>query len=75
MLSLTISCRREISFNEKISGKWFYDEKTNEFFLDGNAGQEDDSYWRVSLNDDSMYWKGRKFEFNKRFEIFFKKAG
>ena len=56
------------------SGKWFYKEKTNEFFLDSDAGEEDDSYWDVSFNADSMYWKGRKFEFNKRFEIFYKKA-
>jgi hypothetical protein len=57
------------------TGKWFYDEKANEFFLDSDAGEEDDSYWQVSFNADSMYWKGRKFEFNKRFEIFYKKAG
>jgi hypothetical protein len=57
------------------TGKWFYDEKANEFFLDSDAGEEDDSYWEVSFNADSMYWKGRKFEFNKRFEIFYKKAG
>jgi hypothetical protein len=56
------------------TGKWFYDKKNNEFFLDSDAGEEDDSYWEVSFNADSMYWKGRKFEFNKRFEIFYKKA-
>ena len=56
------------------TGKWFYDKKNNEFFLDSDAGEEDDSYWQVSFNADSMYWKGRKFEFNKRFEIFYKKA-
>ena len=56
------------------TGKWFYDEKLNEFFLDSDAGEEDDSYWQVSFNADTMCWKGRKFEFNKRFEIFYKKA-
>ena len=56
-------------------GKWFYDDKTKEFFLDSDAGEEDDSYWEVSFNSDSMIWKGRKFEFNKRFEIFYRKAG
>jgi hypothetical protein len=56
------------------TGKWFYDEKTKEFFLDSDAGEDDDSYWEVSFNADSMNWKGRKFEFNKRFEIFYKKA-
>ena len=56
------------------SGKWFYDEKTKEFFLDSDAGENDDSYWEVSFYADSMCWKGRKYEFNKRFEIFYKKA-
>jgi hypothetical protein len=56
------------------TGKWFYDDKTKEFFLDSDAGEDDDSYWEVSFNADSMYWKGKKFEFNKRFEIFYKKA-
>ena len=57
------------------TGKWFYEDKTREFFLDSDAGEEDDSYWEVSFTADSMYWVGRKFEFNKRFEIFYKKAG
>ena len=56
------------------TGKWFYNDKKKEFFLDSDAGEEDDSYWEVLFNADSMYWKGRKFEFNKRFEIFYKKA-
>lgn len=56
------------------TGKWFFNEKEKEFFLDSDAGEEDDSYWEVSFNSDSMRWKGRKFEFNKRFEIFFIKS-
>lgn len=56
------------------TGKWFFNEKEKEFFLDSNAGEDDDSYWEVSFNADSMQWKGRKFEFNKRFEIFYKKS-
>jgi len=57
------------------TGKWFYNTKENVLFLDSDAGEGDDSYWEVSFKADSMYWKGRKFEFNKRFEIFYKKAG
>jgi hypothetical protein len=56
------------------TGKWFFNENEKEFFLDSDAGEEDDSYWEVSFNSDSMHWKGRKFEFNKRFEIFYKKS-
>ena len=55
------------------TGRWFFNKEEKEFFLDSDAGEEDDSYWEVSFNSDSMHWKGRKFEFNKRFELFFKK--
>jgi hypothetical protein len=52
------------------SGKWFYYEKENELYLDSDAGEADDSYWAITIKNDSMHWKGRRFEFNKRFEIF-----
>jgi len=58
----------------KNTGRWFLNEKGEEFFLDSDAGEEDDSYWVVTFSSDSMHWKGRKFEFNKRFEIFYKKS-
>ena len=51
------------------SGKWFYNEKENELYLDSDAGEDDDSYWSVTIEGGTMTWKGRKFEFNKRFEI------
>ncbi|QQS35997.1 MAG: hypothetical protein IPM56_17440 [Ignavibacteriales bacterium] len=53
------------------SGKWYYYEKDNELFIDSDAGEDDDSYWEVLIKDNTMYWKGRRFEFNKRFEIFY----
>ena len=43
------------------TGKWYYNAKENEMFLDSDAGEDDDSYWEVSFKTDSMYWKGRKF--------------
>lgn len=51
------------------SGKWFYNEKENELYLDSDAGEDDDSYWSVTIEGSRMIWKGRRFEFNKRFEI------
>jgi hypothetical protein len=56
------------------TGKWSFSEESNELYLDSDAGVEDDSYWEVSFNADSMFWNGRKFEFNKRFEIIHKKS-
>ena len=54
------------------TGKWFIDKDV--LFIDSDAGKDDDSYWQITINDDEMRWKGRKFEFNKRFEIFHKKV-
>jgi len=56
------------------SGKWFYDKNENELYLDSDAGEDDDSYWSVTVEGNTMLWKGRKFEFNKRFEIEYKKT-
>jgi len=54
------------------TGKWVINE--NELFIDSDAGQNDDSYWEISFDADKMYWKGRRFEFNKRFEIVHEKV-
>ena len=51
------------------TGRWTIIEKEKELFLDSDAGEEDDSYWEVKFDDSKMYWKGKHFEFNKRFEI------
>ena len=51
------------------TGRWTIDETTKELYLDSDAGEDDDSYWEVSFNDNLMDWKGRRFEFNKRFEM------
>jgi len=61
--------------NEKEnSGKWFYDKNENELYLDSDAGEDDDSYWSVFIEENTMLWKGRKFEFNKRFEIDYERS-
>ncbi len=56
------------------SGKWFYDKGEKELYLDSDAGEDDDSYWSVTIEKNTMLWKGRKFEFNKRFEIEYVRA-
>ena len=57
------------------SGKWVYDTDKQEIYLDSNAGEEDDSYWIVNLDQDSMYWAGARTEFARRFTLTFKKKG
>ncbi len=49
------------------TGKWILNE--NELFIDSDAGEDDDSYWEITFDGDKMFWKGKRFEFNKRFEI------
>lgn len=51
------------------AGKWNIDPETGELYLDSDAGEEDDSYWKVSFIEGRMNWQGSKFEFNKRFSI------
>ncbi len=53
----------------KNTGKWEFDESSRTLFLDSDAGEEDDSYWIVSINGDLMHWQGTHFEFNSRFSI------
>ena len=56
------------------SGKWFYRKNENELYLDSDAGEDDDSYWALSVRGNTMLLIGKKFEFNKRFEIEYKKT-
>jgi len=56
------------------TGRWNINETKKELYLDSDAGEDDDSYWEVSFNNNLMDWKGRRFEFNKRFEIVHEKV-
>ena len=51
------------------TGRWSF--KGFEIFIDSNAGDDDDSYWQVIIKGDTMHWIGQRFDFNKRFEIFY----
>ena len=55
------------------SGQWAFDSTSHELYLDSDAGEEDDSYWIVSINADTMRWQGARNEFAERFTIRFKK--
>jgi hypothetical protein len=54
------------------TGKWSI--KGFELFIDSDAGDDDDSYWQVIIEGNEMHWIGQRFDFNKRFEIFFDKS-
>lgn len=42
------------------TGKWSIDPETKELFIDSDAGEDDDSYWIVSVDGDRMTWKGAR---------------
>lgn len=48
-------------------GQWALDDST--LFLDSAAGDGDDSYWIVQVEDDVMRWQGTRSEFTQRFAI------
>ena len=54
-------------------GKWTYDDETNVLYLDSDAGEGDDSYWNLKLNQQEMVWSGTKSSFTSRFRISFTK--
>jgi hypothetical protein len=58
----------------KNTGRWLIDAETAVLFIDSDAGEDDDSYWIVSIPGDSMHWQGTHFEFNSRFALDFQRA-
>lgn len=58
----------------KNTGAWRIDEASGELFLNSDAGEEDDSYWIVTIEGSNMHWAGARFAFNKRFVIKHKRA-
>ncbi len=42
------------------TGRWSIDTDTGELFIDSDAGENDDSYWFISFDDDVMTWTGAR---------------
>jgi len=42
------------------TGKWSLDPETKELFIDSDAGEDDDSFWIVSIDDERMTWNGAR---------------
>jgi len=57
----------------KNTGKWTLDPDSHELYIDSDSGEDDDSYWIVSIDEDRMHWQGTHFDFNKRFAIDFRR--
>ncbi len=55
----------------KNAGKWTYTEENNQLFIDSDMGEEDDSYWLIQIDKDSMNWAGMRSSFTERFKLTF----
>lgn len=51
------------------TGKYRFDESSSTLFLDSDVGEEDDSQWLVTIQNDTMYWSGLGSEWAKNFAI------
>jgi hypothetical protein len=51
------------------TGKYVYDPENQILYLDSDAGPEDDSQWKVSIQGDTMFWHGYGSEWADDFEI------
>ena len=58
----------------KNTGEWTFDTSTKTLYIDSDAGEDDDSYWIVSLNGEQMHWQGTQFDFNSWFEIIYNRG-
>ena len=51
------------------TGKYEFNPDLRTLFLDSDLGSDDDSYWKVTLNADSMHWQGYGSEWAEGFEL------
>jgi hypothetical protein len=51
------------------TGRYVYNSADNTLFLDSDAGPEDDSQWKVSIQADTMHWQGYGSEWAEAFEL------
>jgi len=51
------------------TGRYTFDHNSSTLFLDSDAGEQDDSRWRISYRSDTMHWSGLGSEWAEGFEI------
>lgn len=55
------------------TGKWTFDQKTKELFLDSDVGEGDDSYWIMSSTNNGMILTGTRSAFTRQFSMVWEK--
>jgi hypothetical protein len=58
----------------KNTGRYVFSSVDHTLFLDSDIGPEDDSQWKVTIQGDTMQWRGYGSEWAKGFELFHIKA-
>lgn len=53
----------------KNTGKYDFNKDDHRLLLDSDSGPQDDSYWIVSISNDTMYWQGYGSEWANNFQI------
>jgi len=51
------------------TGKYEYNHDAGTLFLDSDSGPEDDSNWKITVSNDTMYWQGYGTEWAENFRI------
>lgn len=53
----------------KNAGKYTYDKEAKTLFIDSDEGPEDDSNWRIKIQNDMMSWQGVGTAWAERFRV------
>lgn len=53
----------------KNTGKYAFNSEDSTLFLDSDAGEDDDSQWKVTIEGDTMHWQGYGSEWAEGFEL------
>ena len=51
------------------TGTYSFNEADSLLFLDSDVGDNDDSYWKVLVRNDTMFWSGFGTDWAERFQI------
>ena len=53
----------------KNTGRYVFNPEDHMLFLDSDAGPDDDSQWKVTIEGDTMHWQGYGSEWAVNFEL------
>jgi len=57
----------------KNTGKYIFDDQKKTLAIDSDAGPDDDSNWKVTIDKNTMIWQGYGTKWAEGFQIHYKK--